>query len=96
VDSGTVKFNITHQYLHQTTTNPTTEFLIGGIGFKAGRWDVNAQIWRDMENKQTTQQEYRLHYASQCWGVSIEYINKPGERQYKAMLDLKGLGAMKF
>ena len=96
VDVNTVKFNITHQYLHQTTTNPTTEFLIGGIGFKAGRWDVNAQIWRDMVNKQTTQQEYRLHYASQCWGVSIEYINKPGERQYKAMLDLKGLGAMKF
>ncbi|HET6363571.1 MAG: LPS-assembly protein LptD [Nitrospirota bacterium] len=96
VDTGTVKFNITHQYLHQTTTNPTTEFLIGGIGFKAGRWDVNAQIWRDMVLKETTQQEYRLHYASQCWGLGIVYINKPGETQYMALLDLKGLGAMKF
>ncbi len=96
VDTNTVKFNITHQYLHQTTTNPTTEFLIGGIGFKAGRWDVNAQIWRDMVLKETTQQEYRLHYASQCWGISIVYINKPGETQYTALLDLKGLGAMKF
>lgn len=96
VDTGTVKFNITHQYLHETTTNPTTEFLIGGIGFKAGRWDVNAQIWRDMVLKETTQQEYRLHYASQCWGLGIVYINKPGETQYMALLDLKGLGAMKF
>jgi LPS-assembly protein len=96
VDTGTVKFNITHQYLHETTTNPTTEFLIGGIGFKAGRWDVNAQIWRDTVLKETTQQEYRLHYASQCWGIGIVYINKPGETQYMALLDLKGLGAMKF
>jgi LPS-assembly protein len=96
VDAGTVKFNITHQYLHKTTTNPTTEFLIGGIGFKAGKWDINAQIWRDMVLKETTQQEYRLHYASQCWGLSIVYINKPGETQYMALLDLKGLGAMKF
>jgi LPS-assembly protein len=96
VNTDTVRFNITHQYLHASPTNPTTEFLIGGTGFKVGRWDVNVQIWRDMINKQTTQQEYRLHYASQCWGLSIEYINKPGETQYKALLDLKGLGAMKF
>ena len=96
VDTGKVKFNITHEYLHASATNPTTEFLIGGIGFKAGRWDVNAQLWRDMVLKETTEQEYRLHYASQCWGLSIEYINRPGEKQYKALLDLKGLGAMKF
>jgi LPS-assembly protein len=96
VNVDTVKFNITHQYLHESTTNPTTKFLIGGIGFKAGKWDINAQIWRDMVLKETTQQEYRLRYASQCWGISIVYINKPGETQYMALLDLKGLGAMKF
>jgi LPS-assembly protein len=96
VNVDTVKFNITHQYLHESTTNPTTKFLIGGIGFKAGKWDINAQIWRDMVLKETTQQEYRLRYASQCWGISVVYINKPGETQYMALLDLKGLGAMKF
>jgi LPS-assembly protein len=96
VNTDTVRFNITHQYLHASTTNPMTEFLIGGTGFKVGKWDVNAQIWRDMVNKQTTQQEYKLHYTSQCWGLSIEYIKKPGETQYKALLDLRGLGAMKF
>jgi LPS-assembly protein len=96
VNINTVKFNITHQYLHASTTNPTTEFLIGGIDFKAWKWNINAQIWRDMVLKQTTQQEYRLHYASQCWGLSIVYINKPGETQYMALLDLKGLGVMKF
>jgi lipopolysaccharide assembly outer membrane protein LptD (OstA) len=96
VNVGTVRFNISHQYLRASPTNLTTEFLIGGIGFKAGKWDVNAQIWRDMVLKQTTQQEYKIHYASQCWGLSIVYINRPGETQYLAMLDLKGLGAMKF
>ena len=96
VNTDAVKFNITHQYLHATATNPTTEFLIGGIDFKAWKWDINAQIWRDMVLKETTQKEYKLHYASQCWGLSIVYINKPGETQYMALLDLKGLGAMKF
>ena len=96
VNINTVKFNITHQYLHASATNPTTEFLIGGIDFKAWKWNINAQIWRDIVLKQTTQQEYRLHYASQCWGLSIVYINKPGETQYMALLDLKGLGVMKF
>ncbi len=96
VNMDSVRFNITHQYLHESTTNATTEFLIGGTDFKVGKWDVNAQIWRDMVTRLTTQQEYKLHYASQCWGIGIVYINKPGERQYMATFDLKGLGTMKF
>ncbi|HXY54485.1 MAG TPA: LPS assembly protein LptD [Nitrospirota bacterium] len=97
VDAGTVRFNLTHEYLHSSPTNPnTTEYLIGGIGFKAGRWDVNAQITRDIINKLTQQQDYKVHYASQCWGIAMEYINTPGNRQYKVLLDLKGLGGMKF
>jgi LPS-assembly protein len=96
VNTGGVRFNITHEYLHATLTNPTTEFVITGIGFKAGRWDVNAQISRDIINKLTQEQAYKVHYASQCWGVSMDYINRPGERQYKVLFDLKGLTGMKF
>jgi LPS-assembly protein len=87
-----VRFNVTRQYLR----NPETRYLIGGGGYTAGKWDVNVQIWRDLVQELTTQQEYKLHYASQCWGLGIVFTKKPGETQYLATFELKGLGAVKF
>lgn len=87
-----VKFNVTHQYLRE----PETEYLIGSTDIKLGKWDVLGQIWRDLVLERNTQQEYQLHYASQCWGLGIMYVAKPGEKQYLLTLDLKGLGALKF
>ncbi len=80
--------NLTEQYLQ----NPSTHFLIGGGGIKLGKWDMGAQLWRDLENKKTTQEEYRVHYASQCWGIGTLYVIKPGETRFTVMLDLKGIG----
>lgn len=80
--------NLTHRYLRE----PETEFIIGGGGFKFGKWDVSAQWWRDMQKKETTQEEYRIHYGSQCWGIRTSYVIKPGERQFMATLDLRGFG----
>ncbi len=87
-----MRFNISHQYLK----DPETKYLIGGAGTKIGKWDVDGQVWRDMLLKQITQQEYKLHYASQCWGVGATFIKRPGETQYLLTLDLKGLGVLKF
>ncbi len=92
ITTNTVSLKITHQYLRE----PATEFLIGGTTLKLGRWDLSAQWWRDVENKKTTQEEYRLHYGSQCWGIGISYVLKPGETRFMAMLDLKGLGGKAF
>jgi LPS-assembly protein len=86
------QFDMTHQYLRE----PKTQFLIVGLGFKAGKWNLKGQLWRDVEHHVTTQREYTAHYASQCWGLGLSYINKPGETQYLVMLDLKGLGGAKF
>ena len=92
ITTDRVKFNITHQYLRE----PETKFLIGSTDFKVGKWDVGGQIWRDLVLERNTQQEYKFHYASQCWGLGITYIAKAGEKQYLLMLDLKGLGEIKF
>jgi LPS-assembly protein len=83
---------LTHQYLR----DPRTRFVIVGLGTKLDKWTVHGQVWRDAENKNTTQQEYQAHYASQCWGLGMRYVITPGERQYLLSLDLKGLGTMKF
>ena len=87
-----VQLDMTHQYLR----DPKTQFLITGLGFKAGKWDVKGTAWRNVETRDFTQKEYMAHYGSQCWGLGISYINRPGERQYLFAFDLKGLGAVKF
>jgi LPS-assembly protein len=87
-----LSLSLSEQFLR----DPATQFLIGGTGIKIGKWDLGAQWWRDLENKKTTQEDYRAHYASQCWGVGFSYVVKPGETQFVATLDLKGIGGKKF
>ena len=86
-----VQFDISHRYLR----DPQTAFLIGGLGFSVNKWRLNGQVWQDMENHTTTQQEYQAHYGAQCWGLGVSYISKPGETRYLLVLDLMGLGAEK-
>ncbi len=88
--TGSVHFNISHQYVHV----PQTNYLIAGAGFKLGKWNFDGQIWRDIVLERNTQKEIKVHYASQCWGLGVEYTLKPGETQYIFMLDLKGLGSL--
>jgi LPS-assembly protein len=92
VREDAVRLDLSHQYLR----DPRTRFWIGGLGTKAGKWDLEGQVWWDAEVGQTTQQTYKAHYASQCWGLGLTYIAKPGERNYLFVFDLKGLGAVKF
>lgn len=92
VKAHPLTFDITHRYLRE----PRTAFLVGGIGYTIGKWSLGGQIWQDLELRKTTQQEYKAQYASQCWGLGLSYISKPDEIQYLLLLDLKGLGAVKF
>ncbi len=92
VNGEFLQLELTDQYLR----DPRTRFVVAGLGAKIDPWALHWQIWRDMEHRITTQQEYQVHYASQCWGLSLRYQVTPGERQYTMVLDLKGLGAMKF
>ncbi len=92
VNIGTLRFNMSHQAVRE----PKTRYVIAGAGATLGKWDIDGKLWRDIVQKKTTQREYKLHYASQCWGTGIMYIKKPGETQYLFTLDLKGLGVLKF
>ncbi len=92
INTDTVQFDVTHQYLE----SPRTEFLIGGTGLKLGKWNLNLRAWHDLETRKTIQQEYTAHYTSQCWGIGISLVEKPGDYQYLVMFDLKGLGSLKF
>jgi LPS-assembly protein len=89
INADPVNFSVSHQYLR----DPETRYVIAGIGFKLGKWDVGGQLWRDVVLETNTQKEIKLHYASQCWGIGIVYTVKPGETQYLLKIDLKGLGS---
>jgi hypothetical protein len=69
------------------------EYMIGGAGLKLGNWNLGTKAARDIQNSRTTQEEYLLHYASQCWGASLTYTATPGEYRTSVMMDLKGLGS---
>lgn len=85
---GVVSLNLTHSF-----AQGGPEYLISGGGLKFSKWNVSVQVSRDIENKKTMQEDYLVHYTSQCWGVSVTYTALPGEDRYTAMLDLKGLGS---
>jgi LPS-assembly protein len=83
-----VSLNLSHSFLQGGP-----EYLTSGGVLTLSKWKLQATVGRDIQNKKTTQEDYILHYASQCWGLNLEYTAMPGEYRYKAMIDLKGLGS---
>jgi LPS-assembly protein len=90
--TGTVRMNLSYQSSRDAATTQS-EYLIGGGGLKFGKWDLNAQKWLDIKNKSTTQEEYRVQYGSQCWGITLTFTHTPGETRYTILFDLAGLGS---
>jgi LPS-assembly protein len=83
-----VSLNLTHSF-----TQGGPDYLISGAGLTFSKWNLHVQVSSDIQNKKTMQEDYLLHYTSQCWGVSVRYTVLPGEYRYTAMIDLKGLGS---
>ncbi|HTF99060.1 MAG TPA: LPS assembly protein LptD [Nitrospirota bacterium] len=75
------------------TQNPASHYIITGGSAKFKRWSISGRWWRDVENSKTTEQDYTIRYASQCWGVTVLYSEKPGDYRFTALFDLKGLGS---
>ncbi len=83
-----VSLNLSHTFILGGA-----ESLISGAGLTLSKWNLHAQVTRDIQNKKTMQEDYLVHYTSQCWGLSVSYTAMPGEYRYTAMIDLKGLGS---
>jgi LPS-assembly protein len=57
---------------------------------------LNGQIWYDLNTNQTQRLRISSTYSSQCWGVSVSYIERPDEYLLGFSIQLKGLGAIRF
>jgi hypothetical protein len=83
-----VKLDLIHTFSQGVAESLTTK---GGLTLS--KWKLEALVTRDIQNKMNKEEDYILHYSSQCWGLSLTYIAMPGDYSYKAMIDLKGLGS---
>jgi len=80
-------------------TNQTERlnFLTAGAGVKITRnWSVSGKVWYDLHNNNFRETDGAVSYSSQCWGVSANFVKRPGERQVMVVVQLKGLGAVKL
>ncbi|HUI46978.1 MAG TPA: LPS assembly protein LptD [Nitrospirota bacterium] len=84
-----VSLNLAENYVQ----NPASHYLIGGGTLKHGKWTFSGEWWRDIYNKMTTEQDYSVNYASQCWGVKVLVSEKPGDDRYTILFDLRGIGS---
>lgn len=96
INTEPVQFSATHQYLREAGATKRTEYLTSSLAFNVFGWNMQGGLWYDLENHNTTQKEFRTTRHSQCWGLGLSYIVRPGETKYLLSLELKGLGTLKF
>ncbi len=92
-NGGVISLNLTNNYVQSTATTTAENYLIGGGTLKHGKWSFNTELWRNIENKQYTEQDFSINYTTQCWGVKVLVIERPGDYSYKVLFDLRGLGS---
>ncbi len=83
--------------LNQADEESTVNFLTLDGGIKLGtHWNFSAKIWYDWHTRNLRETDGSAGYSSQCWGITFNYFNSPLRKQYMVMLNLKGIGNVKF
>jgi LPS-assembly protein len=59
-------------------------------------WSAKGKIWYDIHTGNFRETDFSATYSSQCWGITANYVNRPGERQVIVFLNLKGLGILRI
>jgi LPS-assembly protein len=59
--------------------NPFKPFFIGG------------RIWYDAKEQEIRETSVNLKYIGQCWGISLDFINRPGDFNVLVLLELTGI-----
>jgi LPS-assembly protein len=52
---------------------------------------LESKIWYDAKEHEAKEVGVKLKYLSQCWGIMIEYIKRPGDYDVRFLIELKGL-----
>ena len=69
-----------------------TSFVNAGINLHPFKHlFIESKVWYDAKEKKTQDIVLGFKYLRQCWGLSIEFIKKPGDFNAVFMIELKGL-----
>ncbi len=81
-------FSAGHRYNRQNNIT----FYSAGIGLHPYKpLYLGGRIWYDAEEKEAKDIVMNIKYISQCWGISMEFIKRPGDFNVVILFELKGL-----
>jgi LPS-assembly protein len=52
---------------------------------------MEGRLWYDAKEREVKDVSLNVKYTSQCWGVNLEFIKKPGDFTAAVMFELKGI-----
>lgn len=58
--------------------------------------DLSGKIWYDATQSKFMEVDLKGTYSSQCWAITLIYIERPEETQFLMTIDLKGLGTLRL
>jgi len=98
-DFFTPSTDFVSDFIVQTRTSK--EERLNFLTFEAGvminqYWSVKGKIWYDVHTANFRETDFSAIYSSQCWGITANYVNRPGERQVLVLLNLRGLGNIRL
>ena len=90
----TVQVSFGQRYNRITDVNT----YVAGIGLHPFKpLYLEGKIWYDVQESEVQELALILKYMSQCWGIGLEFINRPDEFNVLVRVELKGLtGPLKF
>lgn len=98
-DFFTPSTDFVSDFIVQKTT--PEEDRVNFLTFEAGviinqYWSAKGKIWYDIHTGNFRETDFSATYSSQCWGITADYVNRPGERQVFVYLNLRGLGNIRL
>ncbi len=98
-DFFTPNTDFVSDFLVTSTTKEenTVNFLTFDGGVKVNEdWSLNGRLWYDLHTRSVREKSINILYSTQCWGLTVSYVSRPGEEQVMVFLNLKGIGGIKL
>ena len=84
--------NITIMGGHRYNRKDDISYFDAGLGIRPYKpLYIEGKIWYDNTEHETRAVSLKLKYLSKCWGILMEFINRPDEFSAKVMFELTGI-----
>ena len=78
----------------RTTQDSTQDFLDVGGEITLGRWDLAGRSRYNLADQAFLENRISVKYSSQCWDITLGYVDWPDLYEYTLLISLKGIGTI--